>query len=194
MLRNLGISTFKAPRRAARKWASSRSLVSGENSSNSNSSRLLNLQRSGLPLDVHEEVKEALEHGRPIVALESAIITHGGWRARLSPAWLISSNRTSPIGLPRPTNLETAQSLERIVRKTGAIPATIAVLDGRLTVGLTAKQLSTLAAGTPQDTKVSRRDLAPILGLGRGKGNGGTTISGTMVVANLVGIKVGLLC
>ncbi|KAG9035428.1 hypothetical protein FRB95_011293 [Tulasnella sp. JGI-2019a] len=123
-----------------------------------------------LPLDIHEKVKDALETGQPVVALESAIITHG---------------------LPRPINLHTARSLERIVRSTGSIPATIAVLNGRLTVGLTSSQLEYLAEGSKSgDTKVSRRDIAPILARGKGNGNGGTTISGTMVIADMVGIKV----
>lgn len=100
-------------------------------------------------------------------------------------------------GLPRPTNLDTAQSLESIIRSTGAIPATIAILGGRITVGLTPLQLEKLSQGSKNDygesmdVKVSRRDLAPSLASGVRRSFGGTTISGTVVIADMVGIKVG---
>ncbi|KAF8335455.1 Indigoidine synthase A like protein-domain-containing protein [Cantharellus anzutake] len=100
------------------------------------------------PLTIHPEVKEAINAGRPVVALESAIITHG---------------------MPHPINLDTALSCERIIRSTGAIPATIGLLSGAFTV------------------KVSRRDLAPAVATRR---DGGTTIAGTMVIAHLAGISV----
>ncbi|KAG8874737.1 hypothetical protein FRB97_005677 [Tulasnella sp. 331] len=174
MLRTFGTRTSWAFRSAARRDIAHSPLGSLALASTSATpgSRLHELLEAtpSIPLDIHEEVRDALEAGDPVVALESAIITHG---------------------LPRPTNLQTAQSLERIVRSTGSIPATIAVLNGRLTVGLTASQLESLAHGSAAgDTKVSRRDIAPILGRGPAKGNGGTTISGTMVIADMVGIKV----
>lgn len=119
------------------------------------------------PIDVHPEVQEALENHRPIVALESTIITHG---------------------MPLPTNLETAKSVERIVRSTGAIPATIAILDGRIKIGLRQFELEKLAdTKSSHPVKVSRRDIGPCISLKR---NGGTTCSATLIFAGLAGINV----
>lgn len=94
-------------------------------------------------------------------------------------------------GMPYPTNLNTALSIENIVRSTGAIPATIALLSGRVHIGLTRSQLERIAdTGTNKSlVKLSRRDLAPAIAAKR---DGGTTIAGTMVLAELAGIKVSL--
>lgn len=123
----------------------------------------------GVPIDISPEVKDALQHGSPVVALESAIVTHG---------------------MPHPTNLQTALSVESKVRSAGSIPATIGVLAGRIVVGLQRSQLENLAEKKDADVvKLSRRDLAPAVGLGK---SGGTTIAATSVIASLVGIRVSL--
>jgi len=113
------------------------------------------------------QVKDALDSGRPVVALESTVITHG---------------------LPYPQNVETALAMEAAVREGGAMPATIAVLGGRLTVGLTAEKieyLASLPAGSVR--KCSRRDLAMAMALGE---DGATTVAGTMIVAYRAGIEL----
>ena len=116
-------------------------------------------------MTIHPEVQAALNAGRPVVALESTLITHG---------------------LPRPRNLEVARALETTIREAGAVPATIAILRGQITVGLTDGQLSYLAeAGRVR--KCSRRDLP--IAVGRGE-DGATTVAGTMVVAHRAGIRV----
>jgi pseudouridine-5'-phosphate glycosidase len=111
------------------------------------------------------EVARARQMGLPLVALESAVITHG---------------------LPRPENLTLAQSLERVVREQGATPATVALLDGRVHVGLTQAQLERLAK-EDGGRKISRRDFG--IALAR-RENGGTTVAGTLIAARLVGVKV----
>ncbi|WP_420863589.1 pseudouridine-5'-phosphate glycosidase [Algirhabdus cladophorae] len=108
-------------------------------------------------------VKDALADGRPVVALESTIITHG---------------------MPYPQNLETAQRVEAMVIENGAVPATIAVLDGRLHVGLEADALETLAQAKDV-AKLSRADLAVCMAQGR---TGATTVAATMIAAHLAGI------
>lgn len=111
------------------------------------------------------EVAEALGAGRPVVALESTIITHG---------------------MPYPDNLETARVVEADIRAAGATPATIAVLDGQLHIGLTDMQLDALAQA--QDVaKLSRADLAACMARG---GTGSTTVAATMIAAHLAGIAV----
>ncbi len=111
------------------------------------------------------EVTAALRIERPVVALESAVITHG---------------------LPRPQNLELAQQLEVEVRSQGAVPATIALLNGKIHVGLTTSELIELADA--QNTrKISRRDFA--LAIARAE-SGGTTVAGTLIAAHHAGIKV----
>lgn len=118
-------------------------------------------------IDLQPQVKDALDNGRPVVALESTVITHG---------------------LPYPHNVETALAMEAAVREGGATPATIAVLGGRLTVGLPAEQTEYLAsrpAGSVR--KCSRRDLA--LAMARGE-DGATTVAGTMIVAHRAGIEL----
>lgn len=117
-------------------------------------------------------VADALERNQPVVALESTIVTHG---------------------LPYPRNLEAAAQVEQAVRASGAVPATTALMDGQALVGLTSAQLARLAEppaqGAPAPTKTSRRDLARVLSAGRG-GVGGTTVSGTMLLAHAAGIPV----
>ncbi|WP_420346685.1 pseudouridine-5'-phosphate glycosidase [Pelagibius sp.] len=127
-------------------------------------------ERAGRPeaaqyLTVAAEVAAALDEGRPVVALESTIITHG---------------------MPFPRNLETAQAVEGDIRAAGAVPATIAVLEGRIRVGLDEAALEALAkrAGV---AKVSRADLAAVLNSG---GAGSTTVAATMIAADLAGIRV----
>ena len=116
-------------------------------------------------LSVTDEVADALAAGRPVVALESTIIAHG---------------------MPYPRNLETARAVEAIIREEGAVPATIAVLDGRIRVGLDATALEALATA-PEIAKLSRRDMAVALANG---GGGATTVAATMLCAHLAGIRV----
>lgn len=116
-------------------------------------------------VSINPEVKEALEQGKPVVALESTIISHG---------------------MPYPQNVEMANKTEQIVRDHGAIPATIAVIDGKIQVGLSPEQLELLA--TAEDVeKVSRRDMAQVLAEGK---LGATTVATTMIGAHLAGIDV----
>ena len=117
-------------------------------------------------LDCHPEVQTALAAGAPVVALESTLIAHG---------------------MPWPHNLETGRRLEAEVRRHGAVPATIAVLGGRLKVGLSAAELEGLARGGARVAKASRRDLALLVATGA---DGATTVAATMIVAALAGIKV----
>lgn len=112
------------------------------------------------------EVAGALASGRPVVALESTIITHG---------------------FPYPANVECALTAERVVRDEGAVPATIAVLDGVLRVGLGADEIERLGHAGQAVAKASRRDLPAIIASG---GDGATTVAGTMIAAALAGISV----
>lgn len=116
-------------------------------------------------LDVHPEVADALRCERPVVALESTLIAHG---------------------LPWPANLETAHAAEEAVRGAGAVPATIAVLRGRLTVGLDECQLGALARGEDV-AKASRRDLAAVVARGD---TAATTVAATLSLAHRAGIRV----
>ncbi|MEQ9693918.1 pseudouridine-5'-phosphate glycosidase [Shimia sp. SDUM112013] len=111
------------------------------------------------------EVSDALAQGRPVVALESTIITHG---------------------MPWPQNLEMARKVEGVIRAGGATPATIAVIDGTLYAGLTGAQLEQLAQ-TPDAAKLSRADLAVCMAQG---GTGATTVAATMIAARMAGIHV----
>lgn len=118
-------------------------------------------------LEVSAEIREAVSAGRPVVALESTIISHG---------------------FPYPANVESALECERICRTEGATPATVAILDGRLRVGLSAEEIERL--GSPNSgpvVKVSRRDLAAIVATG---GTGATTVASTMVIAAMAGVRV----
>ncbi len=117
-------------------------------------------------LDVNPEVAEAVAAGRPVVALESTIISHG---------------------MPYPQNVETALNVERIVRENGAVPATIAILGGRLKAGLTADEITYLGKAGTNVTKASRRDLPVIVAKGM---DGATTVTTTMIIAHMAGIKI----
>ena len=117
-------------------------------------------------LDVHPDVQDALDNGRPVVALESTIICHG---------------------MPYPRNVETAASVENIVRENGATPATIAILNGRLKVGLIDAQIEYLGRNGQEIAKTSRRDI-PLL-VSRGQ-DGATTVAATMIIAAMAGIRV----
>jgi pseudouridine-5'-phosphate glycosidase len=117
-------------------------------------------------LDVSDEIAVALEEGQAIVALESTIISHG---------------------MPWPRNLETALDVEKTVRNYGAIPATIAIIQGRLVAGLDSGQLENLARSGQKAIKASRRDFPRLLA---SKLDGATTVAGTMIIAQMAGIKV----
>ncbi|MBY5923166.1 pseudouridine-5'-phosphate glycosidase [Ferrimonas balearica] len=117
-------------------------------------------------LDIHPEVAEAIANNRPVVALESTIISHG---------------------MPYPQNVETALKVEQTVREAGAIPATIAIIKGRLTVGLTEEQVEFLGKEGLSVTKASRRDIPFIVAAGK---TGATTVASTMILAAMAGIKV----
>lgn len=116
-------------------------------------------------IDFSPEVAAARAEGRPLVALESTIISHG---------------------MPYPQNVQTAREVEAIVREHGAVPATIAVLDGKIRVGLNDAQLELLGQ-SPDAMKLSRRDLPYALATGR---IGATTVAATMICARLAGIEV----
>ena len=116
-------------------------------------------------LNIAPEVDDALRHQRPVVALESTVIAHG---------------------LPRPQNLQTAQRLQEVVRETGAIPATIAILHGKLTIGLSDDQINALANGS-DIRKISTRDISVAVAQGW---NGATTVASTTWIAHRAGIKV----
>jgi len=120
---------------------------------------------TALPLDISPAVQTALDTGAPVVALESTIITHG---------------------MPWPQNLETGRAIETTIRENGAEPATIAVLDGRLCIGMDAGQLDALAQAK-QVAKLSRADMAVCMARG---GTGATTVAATMIAARLAGISV----
>src|SRR3990172_9133574 len=116
-------------------------------------------------LHVLPEVQHALDNSQPVVALESTLITHG---------------------LPRPVNLEVAHKLEAAVREAGAFPATIAIIQGAIHVGLDAESLDYLAQASSV-RKVSRRDLPIVVTQG---GDGSTTVAATMWIARQAGIRV----
>jgi pseudouridine-5'-phosphate glycosidase len=117
-------------------------------------------------LAIGEEVQQALDAGRPVVALESTIITHG---------------------FPWPRNLELAQAAEAEIRAADAVPATVAILDGRLRAGLQAREIEALARLETRARKCSRRDMPFVLQSGE---PGGTTVAATMIIAHLAGIRV----
>jgi pseudouridine-5'-phosphate glycosidase len=116
-------------------------------------------------LYVHPEVAAALGSGRPVVALESTVITHG---------------------LPEPVNLELARRLESEVRGAGAVPATVAVIDGRICLGVTTDELERLALSRSL-MKISRRDLGTAVAQ---RATGGTTVAATMIAAHAGGVQV----
>ena len=117
-------------------------------------------------LDIAPEVQQALAEGRPVVALESTIISHG---------------------MPYPQNVETALNVEKIIRENGAVPATIAVLGGRLKAGLSPEEIDYLGKTGTAVTKASRRDLPVLVAKGM---DGATTVTTTMIIAHLAGISV----
>ena len=117
-------------------------------------------------LDIHPEVAAALAEGKPVVALESTIISHG---------------------MPYPQNVETALNVERIVRENGAVPATIAVIGGRLKAGLSPEEIAYFGKKGQAIAKASRRDLAVLCARGE---DGATTVTTTMIIAHMAGIKI----
>ena len=117
-------------------------------------------------LDIHPDVAQAITERRPVVALESTIISHG---------------------MPYPQNVATALQVEAEVRAHGAVPATIAILNGRLKAGLTAAEIETLGQSGRSVVKVSRRDLPFIVAAGA---TGATTVAATMIIAAMAGIRV----
>ena len=116
-------------------------------------------------IEISEEIQNSIKENGPVVALESTIISHG---------------------MPFPQNLETALEVERIIRKEGAIPATIAVLEGRIKIGLSNLELEQFAQGT-KTVKVSSRDLPLAISQ---KQDGGTTVAATMICARMAGISI----
>ena len=117
-------------------------------------------------LDVAPEVAQAVAAGRPVVALESTIISHG---------------------MPYPQNVETALKVESIIRENGAVPATIAILGGRLKAGCTREEIEYLGKQGQAVTKASRRDIAVLCARGA---DGATTVTTTMIIAHMAGIQI----
>ena len=117
-------------------------------------------------LDISPEVKAALDAGKPVVALESTIISHG---------------------MPYPKNVETALLVEQTIRDNGAVPATIAVIGGRLKAGLSKDEIEYLGKTGRGVAKASRRDLPAIVARGA---DGATTVTTTMIIAHMAGIKI----
>ena len=117
-------------------------------------------------LDVNPEVAAAIAEGKPVVALESTIISHG---------------------MPYPQNVETALEVEKIIRQNGAVPATIAIIGGRLKAGLTAEEIEYFGKKGQAIAKASRRDLAVLCARGE---DGATTVTTTMIIAHMAGIKI----
>ena len=117
-------------------------------------------------LDISPEVKAALEAGKPVVALESTIISHG---------------------MPYPKNVETALRVEQTIRDNGAVPATIAVIGGRLKAGLSRGEIEHLGKAGRAVAKASRRDLPALVARGA---DGATTVTTTMIIAHMAGIRI----
>ena len=117
-------------------------------------------------LEISQEVREALAANKPVVALESTIISHG---------------------MPYPQNVETALNVERIVRENGAVPATVAIIGGKLKAGLSPEEIEYLGKKGYDVTKASRRDLPVLVAKGE---DGATTVATTMIIAAMAGIKV----
>ena len=117
-------------------------------------------------LDISPEVQQALSEGKPVVALESTIISHG---------------------MPYPKNVETALRVERTIRENGAVPATIAIIGGRLKAGLSESEIAYLGKTGRAVAKVSRRDLPVIVA---NHADGATTVATTMLIAHMAGISV----
>lgn len=117
-------------------------------------------------LDVNPEVAQAVKEGKPVVALESTIISHG---------------------MPYPQNVETALNVEKIIRENGAVPATIAIIGGRLKAGLTPEEIEYFGKKGTAIHKASRRDLSVLCAEGE---DGATTVTTTMMIAHMAGIKI----
>ncbi len=117
-------------------------------------------------LDISPEVREALDEGRPVVALESTIISHG---------------------MPYPKNVETALLVEQTIRDNGAVPATVAVIGGRLKAGLSREEIEHLGKTGRGVAKASRRDLPALVARGA---DGATTVTTTMIIAHMAGIRI----
>ena len=117
-------------------------------------------------LDIKPEVAQAIAEGKPVVALESTIISHG---------------------MPYPQNVETALNVERIIRENGAVPATIAIIGGRLKAGLTEEEIEYFGKKGQAIAKASRRDLAALCAQGE---DGATTVATTMIIAHMAGIQI----
>jgi pseudouridine-5'-phosphate glycosidase len=117
-------------------------------------------------LSLHPDVQAAIQENRPVVALESTIIAHG---------------------MPFPQNVETALRVEKMVRETGATPATCAIIDGKLMAGLSTDQIELLGKEGAKIPKASRRDLAYLVSQGK---HGATTVASTMMIAHLAGIRI----
>ena len=117
-------------------------------------------------LEINPIVKESLDSNKPVVALESTIISHG---------------------MPYPKNMETALHVEEIIKNAGCVPATIGIINGKLKIGLTKDEIQILAKEGLKVTKVSRRDIPYVVS---NKLNGATTVAGTMIAASLAGIKI----
>ena len=117
-------------------------------------------------LDVNAEVAQEIAEGKPVVALESTIISHG---------------------MPYPQNVETALNVEKIIRENGAVPATIAIIGGRLKAGLTPEEIEYFGKKGQAIHKASRRDLAVLCARGE---DGATTVTTTMIIAHMAGIKI----
>ena len=117
-------------------------------------------------LDISPEVSAALAAGKPVVALESTIISHG---------------------MPYPQNVETALAVEKIVRENGAVPATIAIIGGRLKAGLSPEEIEYFGKKGPEIAKASRRDLPVLVAKGQ---DGACTVTTTMMIAHMAGISV----
>ena len=117
-------------------------------------------------LDVKPEVAQAIAQGKPVVALESTIISHG---------------------MPYPQNVQTALQVEEIVRANGAVPATIAIIGGRLKAGLTPEEIEYFGKKGQSIAKASRRDLAVLCARGQ---DGATTVTTTMIIAHMAGIEI----
>lgn len=117
-------------------------------------------------LDVNQEVADAIKNSKPVVALESTIISHG---------------------MPYPKNVETAMNVERIIRDNGAVPATIAIIKGKLKAGCSPEEIEYLGRAGTKVNKASRRDLAVLIA---NNSDGATTVTTTMLIAYMAGIKV----
>ena len=117
-------------------------------------------------LDISPEVAEALNSGKPVVALESTIISHG---------------------MPYPRNVETALLVEQTIRENGAVPATIAIIGGRLKAGLSKDEIEHLGKAGTKVAKASRRDIAALVAR---KADGATTVTTTMMIAHMAGISI----